>query len=130
MFKSAKLLRSTLGFLLLFIALNAFAGGYYGMTGAKGVPVNWLEGSPFSSYLLPSVILFVVVGGACLFGAIAVFQNRPFARRTAITSAVILLSWLAVQVFFIGYVSWMQPATAVAALLILFLSLLPARYDY
>ena len=130
MFKTGKLLRSTLGFLLLFVAINAFGGGYYGMIGAEGVPVKWLEGSPFSSYLLPSVVLFVVVGGVCLFGAIAIFQNKPFARKTAIASAMILLSWLGVQVLFIGYVSWMQPATAVAAVIILFLSLLLARYDY
>lgn len=130
MFQTAKLLRFTLGSLLLFIALNAFAGGYYGMMGAEGVPVQWLEGTPFSSYLVPSVILFVVVGGVCLFGAIAVFQNKPFARKTAIAGAVILLIWLAVQVFFIGYVSWMQPATAIAAVIVLFLALLLPRYDY
>jgi hypothetical protein len=39
-----------------------------------------------------------------------------------------VLVWIAVQVGIIGYVSWMQPATAVGGLLILVLSRrLPSR---
>src|SRR6185503_7859661 len=41
------LLRGVLGGLLAFGALNAFAGGLYGMSGAPDVPREWLEGSPF-----------------------------------------------------------------------------------
>ena len=42
------MIRYLLGALLTFGAINAFAGGYYGLSGAKGVPLEWLEGSPFS----------------------------------------------------------------------------------
>jgi len=49
-------LRYALAGLLAFGALNAFAGGYYGLSGAPGVPVEWLEGSPFSDYTVPSLI--------------------------------------------------------------------------
>jgi hypothetical protein len=35
-------LRLALGLLLAFGALNAFAGGYYGLSGARGVPTEWL----------------------------------------------------------------------------------------
>ena len=38
-------IRTLLGALLAFGALNAFAGGYYGMSGAAGVPREWLAGS-------------------------------------------------------------------------------------
>ena len=38
---------------LMFGAINAFAGGYYGLSGAKGVPLEWLASSPFSDYFHP-----------------------------------------------------------------------------
>lgn len=65
-------IRYVLGGLLAFGALNAFGGGYYGLSGAKGVPTEWLEGSPFSDYTFPSVILLAVVGGSFLVAAVAV----------------------------------------------------------
>lgn len=111
----------TLGILLAFGALNAFAGGYYGMSGAEGVPVEWLKGSPFHTYFIPSLILFIFVGGAFMTAAIAVFARLHFARLAALSAVAIVYSWLIVQIAIIGYVSWMQPATAVVTLVILVL---------
>jgi hypothetical protein len=117
-----KLIRYTLGMLLLLVAVNAFGGGCYGMTGAKNVPRKWLEGSPFQSYFVPGLILFVVVGGSAFFAAIVVFKRKHIARKAAFICGMIILCWLAVQVAIIGYVSWMQPVTAIAAFIILFLT--------
>jgi len=117
-----KLIRYTLSFLLALLALNAFGGGYYGMTGAENIPVEWLKGSPFQNYIVPSLILFVCVGGSALIAAIAVFRKHRRARKAAFICGVITLLWLAVQVAIIGYVSWMQPTTAAVALIILLLT--------
>ena len=114
--------RHGLGGLLAFGALNAFAGGYYGLSDAKGVPVEWLQGSPFNDHTLPSLILVIVVGGSFLVAAIAVFAGARIARASALTAGAIVLIWLAVQVTIIGYVSWMQPATAIGGVLILVLA--------
>ncbi len=120
--------RYALGGLLAFGALNAFAGGYYGLSGAQGVPTEWLQGSPFSDYHIPSLILFVVVGGTLFLGALAVFVRFRIARVAAFGAGTVVLVWLVVQVAIIGYVSWMQPTTAVGGLLILSLAwLLPKR---
>ena len=119
-------LRYALGVLLSFVALNAFAGGYYGMSGGQGVPTEWLKGSPFQNYFIPGLILFAIVGGAFLVAAIAVFAHLPFARRAAFISVLTVFIWLGVQIAIIGYVSWMQPTTAVVAIVILLMaSLLP-----
>ena len=115
-------LRYALGGLLAFGALNAFAGGWYGMSGAPNVPKEWLRGTPFDDYFVPSLILFAVVGGAFLFAAIAVFARLPVARLAAVGAAIVVLSWIAAQVFMIGYVSWMQPVTATAGVLVLLLA--------
>jgi len=36
------------------------------MGGGLDLPSEWLEGTPFSDYFIPGLILFIVVGGACL----------------------------------------------------------------
>lgn len=116
------LIRYPLGGLLAFGAANAFAGGYYGLAGAEGVPTEWLEGSPFRDYYVPSLILLTIVGGSLLFAAITVFARLRIARWAALSAGVVLLGWITVQVAIIGYVSWMQPATAIGGLLVVVLA--------
>jgi len=48
---------------------------------------------------------------------------------TKFSAVVIVFGWLAVQIAIIGYVSWMQPATAIAGLFILILAWLLAKSD-
>ena len=115
-------IRYSLGGLLAFGALNAFGGGYYGLSGAPGVPREWLDGSPFPDYFYPSVILLVVVGGSFLWAAIAVFAVLLTDRVAAFAAGLIVLTWLVTQVAIIGYVSWTQPATAIAGGLVLVLA--------
>jgi len=111
-------LRQLLGALLAFAALNAFAGGSYGLTGAKGVPREWLRGSPFPDYFVPSLVLILVVGGSFLLAAVAVFARWRHDRLLAILAGAVVFGWLAVEVAIIGYVSWMQPATAIGGALV------------
>ena len=79
---TARVLRFILGGSLAFMAVNAVGGGCYGLAGAKGVPVEWLVGSPFADYSVPSLILLIVVGGSSLAAAITIFAVSGFAART------------------------------------------------
>ena len=63
----------------------------------------------------------MVVGGAFIVAAIAVFAGLRGDRFAVFVAAFVVLGWLTVQVGIIGYVSWMQPATAIAGLVILVL---------
>ena len=65
----------TLGILPLFVDLNALSGGYYGTVRAKKIPVEWLEGSPFSNFVIPSIILFLFAGGPAFVASIFVFRK-------------------------------------------------------
>ena len=126
-----KIAFNTLGFVLLFVAINAFAGGYYGMNGAAEIPVKWLEGSPFQSYFLPSLFLFVVIGGLSLFSSLKIFFHKPIGRKAASYTGILLVLWIIVQVSIIGYVSWMQPVTAILGIIILIMvSKLPIQNAY
>jgi len=92
------------------VALNAFAGGYYGMSGAPSVPPEWLDGTPFEDYVVPGLILFVAVGGSMSAAALAgAFAGRRRASLAGLSAAVVLLGWIVVQVAMIGYVSFLQP---------------------
>ena len=86
------------------------------------MPTEWLKGSPFFDYFVPSLILLVVVGGSFVVAATAVFTGLRIARLAALMAGIVVLVWLAVQLAIIGYVSWMQPTTAVAGVLVLVLA--------
>jgi len=116
------LVRYTLGSLLIFLAVNAFGGGYYALAGAKDIPTEWLKGSPFSDYFIPGLFLFLLIGGSALLAGLAVFRGHRLARKAAFFCGITVLLWIIVQVSIIGYVSWMQPATTIAAVAILLLA--------
>lgn len=118
----AGILRGLLGALLAFMALCAFGGGIYGLTGAEGVPAEWLAGSPFRTYLVPSLFLFAMVGGSCAIAAWAVLASHRFGRIWALGAGALLIAWIAAQVFIIGYVSWLQPVVAAYGVVLIILS--------
>ena len=93
----------------LFVAFWAFAGGIGMMGGGLDLPSDWLDGTPFSSYFFPGLILFVVVGGSMLAASLAVWSRHRFAGPASLAVGSILLIWITVQVALIGYRSWMQP---------------------
>ena len=94
--------------------LNAFGGGYYGLSGAVGVDPAWLDGTPFSSYFIPSLFLFTVIGGGMAVATAAWILKSRVAPWLSLAMGVTLMSWIVVQVSMIGYVSWMQPMSFVA----------------
>jgi hypothetical protein len=123
-----KLLRYSLGSLLLFVALNAFGGGYYGMSGAEAIPLAWLEGSMLNSYFIPGLILFVCVGGPAFLAGIAVLRKHRIAGKAAFLSGLVIVGWIVVQLVIIGYVSWLQPFILLLAIIIVILALLLLKH--
>ncbi len=117
-----KIIKNILGVILAIVAINAFGGGYYGMSGAKDIPLDWLNGSLFKSYFIPALFLFTVVGGTCLYSSIAVFWNWKNARTSSLLCGMLMISWILIQVAIIGYVSWMQPAIFIAGVSVIILA--------
>ncbi len=125
--KTLKVIQYLLGSLLAFMGINAFGGGIYGMMGAKDIPLEWLDGTPFHNFFIPSLILFLIVGGSFLLASIAVFIGHRYAVLVSIFSLLVVYIWLCVQILMIGSVSFLQPATACMASLILLLTLFYQR---
>ena len=84
--------------------------------------IGLAERSPLTSYLIPSLFLFIVVGGICLFSSVSLFRNSSFSKKFALLSGVLLVLWIAIQVRIIGFVSWLQPAVFISGVIVIVLS--------
>ena len=69
------------------------------------------------------------VGGSFLIASIAVLAGWRISRTAAFAAGAIVLAWIAVQVAVIGYVSWMQPATAAGGVVVIVLAWLLPHTD-
>ena len=101
-----------LGSLQAFIGLGALAGGF-GLVNdpsgsALGVPLSFLEGSPFPDFLIPGIFLLAVNGVGSMIGAVLSFTRRRFAQEIAIVLGAILVAWIVIQVVIIRSFSWMH----------------------
>ena len=78
----------------------AIAGGFSMFIGADeyGFPLTWLEGTIFSSYLIPSIALGVLVGGSCLAASITNFSHRKITLPLSIFAGIMLCSFVIVEV--------------------------------
>lgn len=73
--------------LLVVNALSAF-GGAAGLVGnGVGMDPAWLDGTPFTSYLWPGILLGVAVGGTHLVAVVMVVRRAPFAPLAALVAA-------------------------------------------
>jgi hypothetical protein len=66
-------------------------------------PMEYLEGSPFSSYLLPGMLLAIVVGGTQVAAFLLGVTRSDLSLPGAATAAIALLIWVFVQMVFIPF---------------------------
>ena len=88
--------------LLLFLAINAFWGSIYLIADPSGkaiqIPIELLEGTPFSDYFIPGIILFISIGVLSLsvaFITIKKVKNYPW---FIILQGCVLIGWLTTEI--------------------------------
>ena len=108
--------RRTLAVVESVVGVNALGGMAYALGGARDVPSEWLDGTPFDSYVVPGLYLGVVVGGSCVVAGYTAARDHQLARPAALASAAVMETWIAAQVALIGYRSPLQPVIAVTGL--------------
>ncbi len=97
--------------LALFGALSSIIGAVLGVAAdGGGVPLEHLAGSPFSSYVVPGVILGVVVGGTQLTAAIALLARHRLALLLSAVAGFGMLIWIFAELAIIQQYSWLQAA--------------------
>ena len=74
--------------------------GMVGLTlgGGLGIPLEWLDGSPFDSYAWPGVILGVIVGGSQLVAILAQRGKYRLARGAHVAAGLIMMIWIFVEI--------------------------------
>jgi hypothetical protein len=91
----------------LFLGIGAIAGGIALILGPRGeilpLPMSALAGSPFSTYLMPGLILFTVLGIGPFAAAFLAWRGHPLATIAAFGTGVALLIWILVEIAVIGY---------------------------
>ena len=92
-----------------FIGIGAVAGGIGLAGGGSGIPERFLEGTIFSSYVIPGIALGTLVGSTSLLAAVAVWRRSKWALEASALASAVLVGWFAVQLATVGYISWMQP---------------------
>lgn len=110
--KKSKGLTKGLGVLQVFIGLGAVGGGLALVLepgGANlGIPIEALENSPFSTYLVPGIVLIMVNGVGSLMGAAASFTRHRCAGETAMALGIFLVAWIVLQVYWFAAFHWLH----------------------
>jgi len=113
------------------LSLGALGGGLVLMIAPRGeimpLPLSALAGSPFDTYFVPGLILFVVLGLGSLVAAGLAWHRHPLAPTATFVVGAGLLIWVAVQVAIIGY-SNEPPLQAIYGVLGVVLVLIALRW--
>ena len=96
----------------LFLALGALGGAGAMLASPDGsqlgVPPDMLEGSGFSNFVVPAVLLLLANGVFPLVVAIAAMQRRSWAPYGHVMVGCVLTGWIAIQGLLIGFGHWLQ----------------------
>ena len=106
----------------VFHALSAVGGGI-GMVVADGLsmPKALLATSPFSTFLVPGLILTIVVGGTQTMASLRLLQRRPSALLWSAIAGFGMVIWIVSEIGFLQVLSWSQFLYVVSGLLQLLL---------
>ncbi len=89
---------------LWFGAVSALAGFLIAVPGhGGGFPLDALKGTPFTSFVIPGLILGVVVGGTQLTAALAMVRAGPARLLLASVAGFGMLIWIFTELAMVGY---------------------------
>ena len=98
--KTYGVISKILAILLLFTGIISIISGIMMIvTNGMGMPVSWLEGTVFTSYLIPGLILLIVIAGATILAGILLIMRKKGALEAAAASGFGLLVWLFTEMY-------------------------------
>jgi hypothetical protein len=94
--------RTTLIMLFAIGAVSAVAGAIGLLTDTLQMEKSVLDGSPFSSFTIPGLILGFIVGGSQLIALVALLRHADRAIVFAGVAGGIMAGWIAGEVLLVG----------------------------
>ncbi|KAA5539952.1 hypothetical protein [Adhaeribacter rhizoryzae] len=134
-------------FLLLMLSLNALVGGGALILDPQGslmdLNPDWLQNTPFNSYLVPGLLLFTFIGLLPLFALISllfrpnwhwanvlnIFADKYWGWTYSLFTGIILITWIIVQEMLTHYFL-LHTVFIIMGILIILLTLLPRVQKY
>jgi hypothetical protein len=104
--------RVALSALELFVGLSAVMGGLQLVRTGFGMPAGWLAHTPFTSWVVPGVLLLAAVALPHLVAFALTVADHP---RAAVASALVgaaLIGWIGVQILVLRRYFFLQPLIA------------------
>jgi len=99
-----KITRIVLLVIELFVGLWAVIGGIGLVTGAipfLQMPAEYLQGTPFSDYMIPGLLLSIVVGGSFLVAAATILSGHELGVLASALAGLIVIGFEFVEVLII-----------------------------
>jgi hypothetical protein len=109
-----KVIRIVLAVIEAIIGLGAIGGGIAILTGVfdQWLPLAWLQGTPFSDYTIPGLILLIVIGGGMLLAAATIFMQREWAVLLSAAMGLVMIGFEIFEVVIIDrYADAIIPST-------------------
>jgi menaquinone-dependent protoporphyrinogen oxidase len=104
--------RGLLATACLLTGITAFAGGLALVTSPDGalvhMPTSVLSHSPFSTFLIPGLLLLLVVGGSNVIAGWLVMRDRLRANAWAFAGGAALLGWIVTEMVMLRTVNVLQ----------------------
>lgn len=137
-----------LWFLVLFQAASGLFGGGALLASPTGsllqMPLSMLDGTPFSNYLVPGLILLLVLGvlpSILVYALLArpvwlradilnIYRGVHWAWTYALYTGIMLVIWIDVQIFLIGYGHFIQTLYGLIGIAIVIATLVPSVKEY
>lgn len=109
-----------LGIIQCFVALGAIPAGLSMIFHPDGsglkMSMEILRGSPFNSFFIPGLFLFFIHGLFNIVGAFFSFRRQKLADKLGLLLGTLLLMWIIIQVYFTGFIHFLQPLFFVVAI--------------
>ncbi len=113
---------------------TAVGGGIALMTGLEGdrFPLELLQGTPFSSYVIPGLILTVAVGGSATVAAALLLRNPGIGALASVLAGIVLMGWIMGEVLILNQTaarSWVEAIYFAVGLTMVGLGLVASRFQ-
>jgi menaquinone-dependent protoporphyrinogen oxidase len=119
--------RRVLGALALLVGFAAVAGGLALIVRPDGsllrFPADTLDASPFSTFLVPGLVLCAVIGLANVVAGVLVLRDAGGAGPAAFAGGALLFGWIVAQMMFLGTANALQLVFLAIAVAMMGLSL-------